>query len=317
MTNKTIQRVSTRNMSREEWLAERRKSIGGSDAAAVVGLSKWATPYTVYLDKTGALPEKEDNEALRQGRDLEDYVARRWMESTGKTVRRDNSIIRSSEYPFAHADVDRLVIGERAGLECKTTSTLDVRQFHGIDFPEKYYVQCVHYLAVTGLDRWYLAVLVLGREFHTFTLERNQAEIDALMSMEREFWKRVETNSPPPVGGTKADSDAVKAVFTDDDGETVDLLDRESAIDEYMALKGQRDALDARIAEIENNIKADMGKASGANCGRYRVSWKTQSRNNFQAKEFAADHPDVDLAPYYKPSLSRPFKITKLNKEDS
>lgn len=307
-----LRRVSTREMSREEWLAERQKSIGGSDAAAVAGLSKWATPYTVYLDKIGALPAKEDTEAMRQGRDLEEYVARRWMEETGKKVRRDNSIIRNSEYPFAHADVDRLIVGERAGLECKTTSALDVRQFHGVDFPEQYYAQCVHYLAITGLERWYLAVLVLGREFLTFTLERDQAEINALMSMEREFWRTVETNTPPAIGGTKPDSAALRSLFRADDGETVELPDRESAIDEYMALRGQRDALDERIAEIENGIKMVMGEAAGANCGRYRVSWKTQSRNSFQAKEFVADHPNIDLAPYYKQSISRPFKIAKL-----
>jgi len=70
------------------WLSERWKSIGGSDAAAVVGLSQWATPFTVWCDKTGRVPDREDNEAMRQGRDLEEYVA---LEATGKRVHRDNA----------------------------------------------------------------------------------------------------------------------------------------------------------------------------------------------------------------------------------
>ena len=99
---KGIRRVSTRNMSREEWLDRRRKSIGGSDAAGIVGLSKWASPFSVWADKTGRAPEKEDTEAMRQGRDLEDYVAR-WMEETGKRVYRLPAMLYNPLYPFAHA----------------------------------------------------------------------------------------------------------------------------------------------------------------------------------------------------------------------
>lgn len=67
-----ILKVSTKGMSREDWLRQRRKSIGGSDAAAIVGLSVWASPYSLWAEKTGKLPDKADNEAMRQGRDLED-----------------------------------------------------------------------------------------------------------------------------------------------------------------------------------------------------------------------------------------------------
>ena len=76
MTRQLV-RVPTRNMTREEWLEQRRKSIGGSDAAAIVGLSKWASPFSIWAEKTGKTPPKEDNEAMRIGHDLEDYVARR------------------------------------------------------------------------------------------------------------------------------------------------------------------------------------------------------------------------------------------------
>ena len=131
-----LKRIDTRSMPRAEWLELRKKTIGGSDAAGIVGLSAYATPYTVWANKTGRLPDSEDNEAMRQGRDLEEYVAKRWMEATGKAVRRCNAMLYNSLYPFAHADIDRSVIGENAGLECKTTSTLNIRQFHGVDFPE-------------------------------------------------------------------------------------------------------------------------------------------------------------------------------------
>ncbi|MBE7004421.1 MAG: hypothetical protein E7425_09090 [Ruminococcaceae bacterium] len=308
-------RVSTKNMSREQWLERRRKSIGGSEAAAIVGLSKWASPFSVWADKTGRLPDKPDTEAMRQGRDLEDYIARRFMEQTGKRVHQVNAMLYSSDYPFAHADVDRLVTGEDAGLECKTTATLNLRQFNGVEFPEQYYAQCVHYLAVTGAKRWYLAVLAYGKGFFVYTLERDQNEIDALMAAEAEFWKCVEQDTPPQIDGSEASSDALQALYPFSNVETAALFGRDTVLREYMELKEQRKGLDARIGEIENSIKADMGEAESGRCGLFDISWKSQTRQTFQAKEFAKDHPAIDLTPYYKATSVRPFKVTEQEKE--
>ena len=238
--NQHLVRLSTRSMSRADWLAQRRKSIGGSDAAGIIGLSQYATPYTVWADKTGRLPDQEDNEAMRQGRDLEEYVAVRWMEATGKTVRKSNALIYNSFYPFAHADIDRTVVGENAGLECKTTSTLNLRQFKGVEFPEKYYAQCVHYLAVTGAARWYLAVLVYGRGFFTFTLERDQAEIDSLMGAERDFWKLVEQNTPPALDGLEPTGNALQRIYPISRGGDIHLVGREHLLSRYLNFNPRR-----------------------------------------------------------------------------
>lgn len=306
-----IQRISTKAMSREEWLMRRRKTIGGSDAAGIVGLSRWASPFSVWADKTGRAAEKEDTEAMRQGRDLEDYVARRWMEETGKRVYRLPAMLYHPKYPFAHADVDRMVMGENAGLECKTTFSLDLKQFNGVEFPVQYYAQCVHYLAVTGADRWYLAVLAYGRGFFTFVLERDQAEIDALMAAEAEFWKLVEQDTPPDADGSEVTSAALREVYPISEQTTADLFGRDTVLREYMRLKEDKKALDTRIGEIENTIKADMGEAESGLCGSFHISWKSQNRQTFQAKEFAKDHPSIDLAPYYKSTNLRPFKVTE------
>lgn len=253
-------------------------------------------PYTVWANKTGRIPEAEDNEAMRQGRDLEEYVAQRWMEATGKPVRCSNVILYNNLYPFAHADIDRSVVGEKAGLECKTTSTLNVRQFHGADFPEQYYVQCVHYLAVTGCQRWYLAVLVYGKGFFTFTLERNQAEIDALMAAEKEFWDHVLTDTPPALDGRKPTTEAIQAIYPESGAGDIQLFGREAMLSRYLSLKAEQKALEERIGKIENIIKADMQRGT---CVAYGVSWKTQTRHTFQVKAFAEQYPDIDLHPQY------------------
>ena len=306
-----IKRISTKGMSREEWLMRRRKTIGGADAAGIVGLSRWASPFSVWADKTGRAAEKEDNEAMRQGRDLEDYVARRWMEDTGKRVYRLPAMLYHPQYPFAHADVDRMVTGENAGLECKTTFSLDLKQFNGVEFPVQYYAQCVHYLAVTGADRWYLAILAYGRGFFTFVLERDQAEIDALMAAEADFWKLVEQDTPPDADGSEATSAALRVLYPISEHTAADLFGRDTVLKEYMRLKEDKKTLDTRLGEIENTIKADMGEAESGFCGLFHISWKSQTRQSFQAKEFAKDHPNIDLTPYYKNTNLRPFKVTE------
>lgn len=311
-----IRQVPTAGMSREDWLQRRRKSIGGSDAAGILGLSKYSSPYSVWADKTGRLPDKPDNEALRLGRDLEDYVAQRFMEATDKKVRRLRAMLYNPLYPFAHADVDRMLVGENAGLECKTTSTLDVKQFKGVEFPDKYYCQCVHYMAVTGADRWYLAVLVFGRGFFIYVLERDQAEIDALMAAEADFWQHVESDTPPAPDGTDPTSETLTTIYSESREQGVDLFGRDSLLDEYSRLKQQRKAIDERIGEIENTIKADMQEAERASCGDYRVLWKSQTRQSFQTKAFQKAYPEIDLTPFYKISTARPFKVTEIKEEN-
>jgi len=312
---KGIKRVSTKGMSREAWLEQRRKTIGGSDAAGIVGLSKWASPFSVWTEKTGRAAEKEDTEAMRQGRDLESYVAQRWSEETGKRVYRVSAMLYNPLYPFAHADIDRMVVGENAGLECKTTFSLDLKQFNGVEFPVQYYAQCVHYLAVTGAARWYLAVLAYGRGFFTFVLERDQAEIDALMAAEAAFWKQVEQDIPPETDGSEATTTALQMIYPTSQKMTVDLFGRDTVLQEYMRLKADKKALDYRIDELENTIKSDMGDAETGSCGMFSISWKSQTRQSFQAKEFAKAHPNIDLTPFYKSTTLRPFKVTERTME--
>ena len=298
--------------NREEWLKARKKGIGGSDAAAIIGLNPYSTAYSVWADKLDLVPPKQDSEAMRQGRDFEDIVAHRFMEATGKKVRRKNSIIRNPKYPFAHATVDRLVVGENAGLECKTTSSLNLKKFRDGEYPDTYYCQCVHYMAVTGADRWYLAVMVLGKEFLWYTIERNQDEIDALMAEEKYFWETyVEPKKQPPVDGYKPTTEAINTIYKDAiSNETpVDLFGRESLFENLANVKAQIKELKCVQEEYEQTIKTDLGENETGQIGRFLVSWKPQNRTTFDHKKFAADNPNVDLSDYYKISTSRILRI--------
>ena len=181
--------VSTLNLDTEDWLKYRKRGIGGSDAGAVCGLNPYRSAMAVYLDKTTEEVEKADSEAMRQGREFEDYVARRFMEATGKKVRRANAMFYHEKYPFMIADVDRLIVGEKAGLECKTASPFMADKWKDGQVPMSYQLQCHHYMAVLGMERWYIAVLIYGREFKFCRIERDEELINNLIEIEKDFWE--------------------------------------------------------------------------------------------------------------------------------
>lgn len=307
-----ITKISTVNMTHDDWLQARRHTIGGSDAAAIVGLSDYASPFTVWAEKTGKMPEVQDNEPMRLGRDLENYVAERFTEKTGKKVRRDNNIIKNDLYPFAHANVDRMIVGEDAGLECKTTNAFSLKKFKNGEFPANYYVQCMHYMAVTGLSKWYLAVLVLGVDFKVFEINRDDGEIKALMDSEADFMECVVSNTPPSMMGIEREGEALGTIYADGTAlKTVDLTPFSAEIQTIINLQKQTKELTTEIDLHKNNIKAYLQDAETGTSPAAKITWKSQSKKNFDDKAFVADNPNMDLSKYCGITISRVFRITE------
>ena len=304
-----ITKQSTAN--HEEWKALRHKYIGGSDAAAVVGMNSYVSPYTLWAEKTGRLPGFDGNLATEVGTYLEEFVAQKFAEVTGKKVRRSNQSWFNDKYPWAIANIDREIVGEDAGLEIKTTSELNLTKFKNGEYPANYYVQIVHYLAVTGKKRWYLAVLIGNREFKWFTIERDEDEINALMDAERTFKMYVDNDTPPIADGASSTADTLGKLYPNSTDNTIGIGAFERDLDNYFRLKAQAKELDEQIDGIENRIKAHLGECGMGEGEKYKVSWKTQSRTTFDHKRFVADHPGVDVTKYYKQSSSRPFKVTQ------
>lgn len=323
-----LERVQVSGMGREEWLEERRKSLGGSDVGAILGLNPYRSAYTVWADKTGRLPEQPDNEAMRQGRDLEGYVAGRFAERSGRRVERLNYMLRNPRVPYLHASIDRRVVGERAGLECKTASALSLKAYQGGKFPESYYAQCVAYLAVTGWERWYLAALVLNKAFYVYqltTLEDEQApdwcdgsvyvppsELSALCGVAKNFWENhVLTGRPPAPDGSPATTDALRALYAGGEGGEVDLFGKGPMLEEYFSIGSEVERLDARREAIKQGLMEAMGDAERGRCGPYKVTWKGHVRRNLSNKLIKEKHPGIDLGGCYTESAFRVFKIMK------
>lgn len=307
---KLVKVCSTANMEHEKWLEWRRKGIGGSDAAALVGLHPYSSAYQVYCDKAGLLPEKPDNEAMRQGRDLEEYVARRFCEATGKKVRNCNFMLRHPKHAFLVANIDRLVVGEDAGLECKTTSVRNKSDFEGGDIPPYYYVQCQHYMMVTGAAKWYLAVLVLNAGFYWYTIERDEDDIAALMAAEIDFWNDnvLARKEPPPDGSARA-AEVIKHLYSNgEDDEVIELVGHTNSIRRYMELADLIRQLEQEREQIKQTIQAEMKTATVAHLGEATAFWRNYSRSSVDTKRLKEEAPQVYEA-YLKRSEYRKFEI--------
>lgn len=316
-----IRVVNVSKISREEWLEFRREGIGGSDAAVVLGLNPFRSLLELYSDKLGLLPDKEDTELMRTGRDLEQYVASRFCEATGKRVKKNNFMYRSSEYPCMIADVDREIVGENAGLECKTTNAYNKTDFENGEVPLTYYVQCMHYMAVMGYDRMYLAVLILGRGFYWFTVERSETEIAALEKAENDFWEQhVQKEVPPPPDGSASARTAIEALAGGGSTEDIPIYihTHDNDLEEYQQLSAEKKQIDKRMEEIRQSIQIDMMESTVGFSEKYRVTWKPQKRVDIDRKMLKEKYPKI-YEEVCKTSETRIFRIKeeKANAENN
>lgn len=301
--------VSTLNLDKKEWLKYRKKGIGGSDAGAVCGLNPYRTAMQVYNDKISDAIEEIDNEAMRQGREFEDYVARRFMEAAGKKVRRANSMYYSEAHPFMLADVDRMVVGENAGLECKTASPFMAEHWKDGKIPLSYQIQCYHYMSVCDADAWYIAVLIYGREFKYYRLERDEEMLADLIRIEQDFWENhVQKRILPEPDGSKLADSVIADYFKQSIAGSIPLKGFDERLKRREELKGDIERMETEKKKIEQELKIYMGEAERAENESYRVSWKSVSSSRIDEPRLKEEQPEV-YAKYQKTIQSRRLMV--------
>lgn len=301
--------VSTLNLPREEWLRYRKQGIGGSDAGAICGFNPYRTAMQVYYDKTADEIEDIDNEAMRQGRELEDYVAKRFVEETGKKVRRANVMFYDESHPFMLADVDRMIVGENAGLECKTVSPYMAEHWKDDKVPLSYQMQCYHYMSVCNADRWYVAALIYGREFKVYTLERDEEIIANLIRLEEDFWNNyVQKRVLPEPDGSKLADSVIAEYYQNADSVIIPLQGFNDKLKRRQELVGLLDKLETEKKQIEQELKIYLGDAEMAENEHYRVSWKNVLTNRIDSTRLKEEEPEI-YKRYQKTSQSRRFQV--------
>lgn len=305
-----VEKIPTVGMSNEEWLRHRKTGIGGSDAGAICGLNPFSSPMKVFSDKTSDEIEEQDNEAIRIGHDLEQYVADRFMEATGLKVRRSNFMYRSVEHPYMIADVDRLVIGEDAGLECKTASAYNADKWKDGDIPLHYVMQCYHYMAVTGKRTWYIACVILGREFVYRKLTWDDNIINGLIETEQDFWDRhiIPKVMPNPDGSEISDEVLQKYFKTAKKASAIRLVGFDEKLKRRADILSSIEELATEQKQIEQEIKLFMKENELAENDSYKVTWSNVDTTRLDTKRIKEEKPDI-YNTYAKTSSSRRFQI--------
>lgn len=298
---------------------DRSKFIGGSDAAGVLGMSRWDTPLSVWAEKTGQFKKPEvESEAAELGRELEDYVAKRFARKTGKTVVRAESTFFHPDHSFLGANVDRLIEGEDAGLECKTASSWKSKEWEGEEIPQEYILQCYHYMMVTGKKKWYIAVLIGNQDFKWKEIDWDDKFITSLQEREIDFWKNyvIPKVMPGITAITRHDTDTLMGLFpTASEGKEVELEDDANlAVESLIALKQDIKNCENQIELHENILKRLLEDAEVGQTSMYRIGWTNSRWSGLDQKGLKLAYPDVHLK-FMQTKAVRKFGYKPLKKE--
>ena len=278
--------VGTKALPREDWLAVRKGGIGSSDAAAAVGLNPYKSQLELWLEKTGrdaALPKidpHDEESPAYWGNILEPIVATHYTKRSGNRVRRINAVLQhpNPELPWMLANIDREVIGaaDVQILECKTAGINGARLWkEGV--PEYVQLQVMHQLAVTGKQAADVAVLLGGQHLEIHRIERDERMITRLIELERKFWNYVVTDTPPPADGSASAEMALRALYPEDNGQTVDFSGRAGLAAAYLELKAVRQYIsekETREAQLKQLLQQAMGEATRAEFINGFISWR-------------------------------------------
>lgn len=289
------------------WLENRRKGIGSSDVATILGCNKYASPYQLWLSKRGQAKPESENFLMKMGHKLEPVIADLWQEETGKHIEPWSE----AEYMYVHPDYDFLRASpdrefEGGGiLECKSTQMkVDVDTL-----PEYWFCQVQYQMGIAQKDHCNIAWLMSGREFGYAEVEFNAEFFKYMIEEVRRFWEVNVIGGEEPAMTCEAD---VMSKYRQDNGESIEV-DQELYCmhGELVAKMEEIKRLTSETDAIKEEIKIAMGAAQRASYnGQLLFTWKTsKDRETFDSKRFKAEHPD-EYQQYVKTSKgSRTFLV--------
>jgi len=302
LAKSALRLVSTKEMSREKWLNVRKQGVGSSDAAAAVGLNPYQSQLELWMIKTGRdgnLPKIDPNDEgspMYWGTILEPIVAAHYTKRTGNKVRRINAVLQhpDADKSWMLANLDYSVVGcdDVQILECKTAGEFGSRLWRD-GVPE--YIQCQvqHQMAVTGKAVVDVCVLICGQEIRIYRIERDNALIERLIELERKFWHFVENDIEPPADGSESAGQALRALYPQDSGSTLDLTDDLAMSTAFIGMVRMRAEIESR-KEIEDQLKQQiqqrMAEASKAIFRSGSVTWK---RSKSGSRRFLINAPSI------------------------
>lgn len=290
--------VRTPDVDREAWLDQRRKGVGGSDVAAIMGLSPYRGAYDVWAEKSGLIeaPDISDKPAVMWGNILEPVIGGHYAGlHPDREVRRVNAVCRSVNRPWAQASLDYEVKDPEMGwgvLEIKTAGQRSEGKWDD-GVPLFYQTQVAHYLSVTGRPFADVAVLIGGQDYREYRIMRDEDDIRAVESAVDEFWQRVQAGDEPPVDGSPGEAEALFKRHQTDDGEMLEVGDLPRELADYVYYKELMDRAKNNVDKAGNALKQLIGDSKGISCPDYIVTWPRGTRKTFDKKRFMAEQPDL------------------------
>lgn len=306
--------LNTKDMTHEEWLKARQAGVGGSDAGTILGVNKWKSKTQLFFEKVNPeLKQQVDNEFIYWGNVLEDVVAKEFETRTGKKVRKNNKMLRHPEHEFMLANLDRVIVGEKALLECKTTSQYNIDQWKDDEIPASYLCQIQHYMAVTGYEKAYIAVLCGGNQFIWKEVPRDDELIEIIINAEKDFWyNNVLAGVIPEIDGSDTTKDFLNHMYKDIDETEVQLSDDvETLLTALEQVKQEEKELKELKTQYENKIKHILGNNLAGKTSGYQITWKPQVRKTLDTKKIREIYGE-QLDPYYKETETRVLKIKQI-----
>ncbi|WP_180136558.1 YqaJ viral recombinase family protein [Acinetobacter sp. YH12066] len=314
--------------ARQEWLASRRLGVGGSDVAAILGLSKYKSPYLLWLDKTNRADLNDsESEPAYWGNQLEDIVAKEYAKRNGVKIQRVNATIKNPEHDWMIANIDRAIINpEISGnvrikdgklttdsiLECKTANQYLAKLWgdeQSDQVPDYYLTQVQWYMGITGASMCGLGVLIGGQKFRSYQIAFDE-ELFAMLQEEcSKFWFEHVQADMPPAPTTFDDvlhrwshHNADQALTADDD-----LVE---TIAEYKELNKTIKDADKELDALKLKICSRMEDAEMIIQEEKRLAtFKYQERNTLDSKALKAAHPKI-YEQFVKTSSTRVLRVS-------
>lgn len=300
----------------EAWHDERLQGLGSSDIPAVLGISKWKSPYHLYLEKVGEyVPERKDTPYTRWGKILEPLIIDEWAQETGLAYARSGRRVWHLIHDWAHCEVDAWAQdpgdGKTLGVvEAKTSSAWNVSEWADDEVPVAYVAQHIWQLFVTGYPQGWVAVLIGGNDFRVYPIEYDATVAEMIFEKAAEFWQRVQDRNPPDPDGAQSTTDVLNALYASVDAGSVASVGQE-AVDlgkRYWEAHREAKRWGDIKAECANRLRALSGGAEILDCDGQKVAtWKEQGQTRFDEKAFAERFPLT----YAKFKIEKRFRVLR------
>lgn len=277
-------------LSQEDWLYKRKESIGGSEIGAIAGVSKWASPLSVYVSKTRDGVEIIDNENMKWGRKLETTIAEDFAELSPELIghqvkiQRQNFVYAHDDYPFLTASLDRRIIDPINGtgvLEVKTSNAFNNEEWEDDGVPDSYYCQVMWYMGIMGYKYAYIYCLFGGQHAELRRVDFDQEAFDGLVQIGVTFWNEfvLKKIMPAPMG-IKAE-DEVIASLTGPSEDVTEIDETEITHQIVLQRIYNNEAMKESTLlkkQAESQLKLMMGSTAVLLTKEYKVSYKTNKR---------------------------------------